>query len=149
MYAHRDSLAHLLHSSNPCPVWGARRIAHLRSFNYVKSGSSRSEHKRLRLAALLVDAGFRNGPQTPSYPSTPNSLAIPLSPVVYSLLHCCAESAQTVLQTLRTLVDSDRIEAFLPFQIEYAIASALLLGIFGVIAPTLAPEQTWLETADS
>ncbi|KAL4755170.1 hypothetical protein BDW72DRAFT_200202 [Aspergillus terricola var. indicus] len=88
-------------------------------------------------------------PQTPTYSSTtPNHLAIPLSPVVSSLLHCCVESAQTVLQTLRTLADSDRIEAFLPFQIEDAFASTFLLHIISVIAPTLAPEETWLENAD-
>ncbi|KAL4813094.1 hypothetical protein BDW67DRAFT_188091 [Aspergillus spinulosporus] len=91
----------------------------------------------------------QNEPQAPNYPSTtPNPLAIPLSPVVSSLLHCCVESAQTVLQTLRTLADSDRIEAFLPFQIEDAFASTFLLHIICVIAPTLAPEETWLENAD-
>ncbi|KAL3437744.1 hypothetical protein BDV09DRAFT_192744 [Aspergillus tetrazonus] len=90
----------------------------------------------------------QNEPQLPNYPSTPIPLAIPLSPVVSSLLHCCVESAQTVLQTLRTLAESDRIEAFLPFQIEDAFASTFLLHIIGVIAPTLAPEETWLENAD-
>ncbi|KAL2833299.1 fungal-specific transcription factor domain-containing protein [Aspergillus cavernicola] len=103
--------------------------------------------------------------------SNPQSNHISLSPVVTSLLQCCVESAQTVLQTLRTLADENligisispkfpkcppypsnkptQIEAFLPFQIEDAFASAFLLHIIRVIAPSLAPEDHWLANADS
>jgi hypothetical protein len=35
------------------------------------------------------------------------SQIISLAPPVASLLQCCAESAQTLLQTLRTLADDD------------------------------------------
>jgi hypothetical protein len=35
------------------------------------------------------------------------SQSIGLSPPVASLLQCCADSAQTILQTLQTLADDD------------------------------------------
>ncbi|KAL4807545.1 hypothetical protein BDV18DRAFT_151547 [Aspergillus unguis] len=97
------------------------------------------------MCALHAHIEHQNKPQTP--PSG-QPLAIPLSPVVSSLLTCCVDSAQTILQTLRTLADSDRIEAFLPFQLEDAFASTFLLHIISVIAPGLAPEETWRENAD-
>lgn len=53
-----------------------------------------------------------------------------------------------MLQTLRTLADEDRIEAFLPFQIEDAFASAFLLYIIRVIAPSLVPDDHWVGNAD-
>lgn len=43
------------------------------------------------------------------------SQAISLSPPVASLLQCCADSAQTILQTLQTLADDDLIGASLAF----------------------------------
>ncbi|KAL2809371.1 hypothetical protein BJX63DRAFT_435240 [Aspergillus granulosus] len=89
--------------------------------------------------------------QTPTHPhpnNNPPTLSLSLSPVVMCLLSCCVDSAQTVLQTLRTLSDQESIEAFLPFQIEDAFASAFLLYIIRVIAPTLTPEDHWIENTD-
>lgn len=42
------------------------------------------------------------------------SPSIGLSPPVASLLQCCADSAQTILQTLQTLADDDLLGAFTP-----------------------------------
>ncbi|KAL4929552.1 uncharacterized protein BDV17DRAFT_298002 [Aspergillus undulatus] len=76
------------------------------------------------------------------------TLAIPLSPTIISLLSCCVESAQTVLQTLRTLADSDLLEASLPFQIEDAFASTFLPYVIHVIAPPLAPQENLVGNAE-
>lgn len=89
----------------------------------------------------------QNQSRTPPH-HQPQPLDISLSPIITSLLTCCVESALTVLQTLRTLADEDRIEAFLPFQIEDAFASAFLLYIIRVIAPSLVPDDHWGGNAD-
>ncbi|KAL4940410.1 hypothetical protein BDV06DRAFT_230348 [Aspergillus oleicola] len=82
-------------------------------------------------------------PQNPS-----QTLAIPLSPTITSLLTHCIDSAQAVLHTLRNLADSDLLEAFLPFQIEDAFASTFLLYVIHVIAPSLAPRENWAGNAE-
>ncbi|KAL4798763.1 fungal-specific transcription factor domain-containing protein [Aspergillus venezuelensis] len=81
-------------------------------------------------------------------PDTNPSLAIPLSPTITTLLQCCVESAQTTLYTLRSLADSDLLEAFLPFQIEDAFASTFLLYVIHIIAPSLAPRENWAGNAE-
>lgn len=91
------------------------------------------------------------------------SQSIGLSPPVASLLQCCADSAQTILQTLQTLADDDllgmydlasgwdnlthmvSIDAFLPFQIEDASSSAFVLYLIRAIAPSLIQRDTWCD----
>jgi hypothetical protein len=91
-----------------------------------------------------------------------------LSPPVASLLHCCADSAQTVLQTLRSLADDDLLgtnahipsrcwtlalttlttDAFLPFQIEDVSSSAFVLYLIRAIAPSLISNESWCDDLD-
>ncbi|KAJ3521355.1 hypothetical protein NM208_g13329 [Fusarium decemcellulare] len=66
-----------------------------------------------------------------------------LSPPVSSLIQSCVDSAQAILRTLRALADEDLIEAFLPFQIEYASSSAFLLHLIPIICPSLLPDYSW------
>ncbi|KAF3385347.1 Proline utilization trans-activator [Penicillium rolfsii] len=73
------------------------------------------------------------------------SQSIRLSPPVASLLQCCADSAQTILQTLQTLADDDLLDAFLPFQIEDASSSAFVLYLIRAIAPSLIQRDTWCD----
>lgn len=91
------------------------------------------------------------------------SQSIGLSPPVASLLQCCADSAQTILQTLQTLADDDLLgscalrkveccftklehtDAFLPFQIEDASSSAFVLYLIRAIAPSLIQRDTWCD----
>ncbi|CEJ58086.1 hypothetical protein PMG11_06757 [Penicillium brasilianum] len=73
------------------------------------------------------------------------SQGIGLSPPVASLLQCCADSAQTILQTLQTLADEDLLDAFLPFQIEDASSSAFVLYLIRAIAPSLIQRDTWCD----
>jgi hypothetical protein len=91
------------------------------------------------------------------------SQSISLSPPVASLLQCCADSAQTILQTLQTLADDDLLgkcdlasvwdivihkvftDAFLPFQIEDASSSAFVLYLIRAIAPSLIQRDTWCD----
>ncbi|KAF7597621.1 hypothetical protein BBP40_000099 [Aspergillus hancockii] len=97
-----------------------------------------------------------------------SSQSISLSPPVASLLQCCADSAQTILQTLRSLTDDDLMgtdtqspsrdststltrfttDAFLPFQIEDASSSAFVLYLIRSIAPSLIPNETWSDDLD-
>ncbi|KAJ6164769.1 Transcription factor [Penicillium chermesinum] len=76
------------------------------------------------------------------------SPTISLSHPVSSLLQCCADSAQTILQTLQTLADDDLIDAFLPFQIEDASSSAFVLYLIRAIAPSLIPNSTWCDNLE-
>ncbi|KAJ5097998.1 transcriptional regulator family: Fungal Specific TF [Penicillium argentinense] len=73
------------------------------------------------------------------------SQQICLSPPVASLLQCCAESAQTILQTLQTLADDDLMDAFLPFQIEDASSSAFVLYLIRAIAPSVIRGNSWCD----
>ncbi|KAJ5159547.1 transcriptional regulator family: Fungal Specific TF [Penicillium canariense] len=73
------------------------------------------------------------------------SQSIAISPPVASLLQCCADSAQTILQTLQTLADDDLIDAFLPFQIEDASSSAFVLYLIRAIAPSLIHSDNWCD----
>ncbi|OQD98122.1 hypothetical protein PENSOL_c010G03468 [Penicillium solitum] len=73
------------------------------------------------------------------------SHTIGLSSPVASLLQCCADSAQTILQTLRTLADDDLMDAFLPFQVEDASSSAFVLYLIRAIAPSVISNDTWCD----
>ncbi|KAJ5956284.1 transcriptional regulator family: Fungal Specific TF [Penicillium viridicatum] len=73
------------------------------------------------------------------------SQTIGLSSPVASLLQCCADSAQTILQTLRTLADDDLMDAFLPFQVEDASSSAFVLYLIRAIAPSVISNDTWCD----
>ncbi|QGI61050.1 hypothetical protein CEK27_005021 [Fusarium fujikuroi] len=70
-----------------------------------------------------------------------------LSPPVASLIQSCVSSAQAILKTLRALADEDLIEAFLPFQIEYASSSAFLLHLIPIICPPLLSDDSWRDDA--
>ncbi|KAM5517935.1 C6 transcription factor, partial [Fusarium oxysporum f. sp. phaseoli] len=70
-----------------------------------------------------------------------------LSPPVASLIQSCVSSAQAILKTLRALADEDLIEAFLPFQIEYASSSAFLLHLIPIICPSLLSDESWRDDA--
>ncbi|KAE8143244.1 hypothetical protein BDV38DRAFT_267233 [Aspergillus pseudotamarii] len=76
------------------------------------------------------------------------SQSICLSPPVASLLQCCADSAQTILQTLRSLADDDLMDAFLPFQVEHASSSAFVLYLIRSIAPSLIANESWCDNLD-
>ncbi|KAJ5366316.1 Transcription factor [Penicillium brevicompactum] len=76
------------------------------------------------------------------------SQTIALSNPVSSLLQCCAESAQTILQTLRVLADDDLMDAFLPFQIEDASSSAFVLYLIRAIAPSVISNDAWCENLE-
>ncbi|KAJ5647788.1 transcriptional regulator family: Fungal Specific TF [Penicillium lividum] len=76
------------------------------------------------------------------------SQTISLAPPVSSLLQCCADSAQTILQTLQTLADDDLMDAFLPFQVEDASSSAFVLYLIRAIAPSLIPDSTWCDNLE-
>ncbi|KAJ5783102.1 transcriptional regulator family: Fungal Specific TF [Penicillium paradoxum] len=76
------------------------------------------------------------------------SQTISLTQPVASLLQCCADSAQTILQTLRILADDDLLDAFLPFQIEDASSSAFVLYLIRSIAPSLVSNDTWCESLE-
>ncbi|KAE8394927.1 hypothetical protein BDV23DRAFT_169294 [Aspergillus alliaceus] len=77
-----------------------------------------------------------------------SSQGICLSPPVASLLQCCADSAQTILQTLRSLADDDLMDAFLPFQVEHAFSSAFVLYLIRAIAPSLMKNESWCDNLD-
>ncbi|KAF4948903.1 hypothetical protein FGADI_9187 [Fusarium gaditjirri] len=70
-----------------------------------------------------------------------------LSPPVASLIQSCVSSAQAILKILRALADEDLIEAFLPFQIEYASSSAFLLHLIPIICPSLLSDDSWRDDA--
>ncbi|UZP46122.1 hypothetical protein NXS19_013934 [Fusarium pseudograminearum] len=70
-----------------------------------------------------------------------------LSPPVASLIQSCISSAQSILKTLRALADEDLIEAFLPFQIEYASSSAFLLHLIPIVCPSLLSDNSWRDDA--
>ncbi|KAM5386674.1 hypothetical protein ACJZ2D_000637 [Fusarium nematophilum] len=71
------------------------------------------------------------------------SHGLSLSPPISSLIQSCVDSAQAILRTLRALADEDLIEAFLPFQVEYASSSAFLLHLIPIICPSLLPDYSW------
>ncbi|KAJ5560885.1 transcriptional regulator family: Fungal Specific TF [Penicillium sp. DV-2018c] len=76
------------------------------------------------------------------------SQIIALAPPVASLLQCCADSAQTILQTLRTLADDDLLDAFLPFQIEGTFSAAFVLYLIRSITPSLISSGTWCDNLE-
>jgi hypothetical protein len=50
---------------------------------------------------------------------------------------------------LYNLADRELLEPFLPFHLEYAFSSALLLSLLETVAPTYIGERRWLDTAFS
>jgi proline utilization trans-activator len=72
-------------------------------------------------------------------PIQPQQLAGPVS----ALLKTSTESAMTVVMTLYTLAEHDMLECFLPFQLEYAFAAAMLLSIMETILPSYVPDGNW------
>lgn len=75
----------------------------------------------------------------PPTPVVPNQLAAPIA----ALVQTSAESAMTITSSLSTLAEHDQIEAFLPFELEYAFASAMLLCILSALLPDYVPDHTW------
>lgn len=75
----------------------------------------------------------------PPTPTAPNQLAAPIA----ALVQTSAESAMTITSSLSTLAEHDQVEAFLPFELEYAFASAMLLCILSALLPDYVPDHTW------
>ncbi|CAG7923000.1 unnamed protein product [Penicillium olsonii] len=66
-----------------------------------------------------------------------------LSRPIAKLLEKSVQSATATLLILRSMVDRELLETFLPFQLEYAFSSAVLLYILSAILPTYVPEHGW------
>lgn len=75
----------------------------------------------------------------PPSPNAPTQLTAPIA----ALVQTSAESAMTITSSLSTLAEHDQIEAFLPFELEYAFASAMLLCILSALLPDYVPDHTW------
>lgn len=75
----------------------------------------------------------------PPTPTAPNQLAAPIA----ALVQASAESATTITSSLSTLAEHDQIEAFLPFELEYLFAAAMLLCILSALLPDYVPDHTW------
>ena len=60
-----------------------------------------------------------------------------LASPVTALLRTSTESAMTIVMILRTLVEQGMLECFLPFQLDYVFAAAMLLSIMDAILPKL------------
>ncbi|CAK7231773.1 hypothetical protein SBRCBS47491_008043 [Sporothrix bragantina] len=71
----------------------------------------------------------------------PQVLAQPIA----QLLKTSAQSAATTLLILKSLADRGMMEAFLPFHLEYAFSSAVLLSMLDALLPGYVPE---MESAD-
>ncbi|PPJ55688.1 hypothetical protein CBER1_05872 [Cercospora berteroae] len=78
----------------------------------------------------------------PPATSEPQQLATPIS----ALLHASAESATTIILMLKSLTERGLLETFLPFQLEYAFASGMLLSILGSLLPSYIPDPSWSTT---
>ncbi|KAF2210016.1 hypothetical protein CERZMDRAFT_121896 [Cercospora zeae-maydis SCOH1-5] len=78
----------------------------------------------------------------PPATSEPQQLATPIS----ALLHASAESATTIILMLKSMTERGLLETFLPFQLEYAFASGMLLSILGSLLPSYIPDPSWSTT---
>ncbi|KAI9691939.1 MAG: hypothetical protein M1822_008012 [Bathelium mastoideum] len=80
----------------------------------------------------------------------PNAIdACVIAGPIASLLEKSAQSAATTLLMLIDLVERDMLETFLPFQLEYAFSSAVLLAILSAILPTYVPDTGWRRAVSS
>jgi len=77
----------------------------------------------------------------PPSPTAPQQLAAPIA----ALVHTSTESATTIINSLGSLAEHDQLEAFLPYELEFAFASAMLLCIVSAILPAYIPDGTWLQ----
>jgi proline utilization trans-activator len=75
----------------------------------------------------------------PPSATAPNQLAAPIA----ALVHTSAESAMTITSSLSALAEHDQLQAFLPFELEYAFAAAMLLCILNALLPDYVPDHTW------
>ncbi|EMF08398.1 uncharacterized protein SEPMUDRAFT_53749 [Sphaerulina musiva SO2202] len=79
----------------------------------------------------------------PPAASAPQQLAAPIS----ALLHTAVNSATTMITTLKNLTEQGLLETFLPFQLEYAFSSGMLLSILGSILPSyISDDNNWNHT---
>ncbi|EEU48333.1 uncharacterized protein NECHADRAFT_23096, partial [Fusarium vanettenii 77-13-4] len=72
-----------------------------------------------------------------------------ISPPIASLLKSAVSSALATLKLLTSLEKQRPIESFLPFDLEYAFASALSLCIIRTVLPHFVPDQSWFQKAVS
>lgn len=77
----------------------------------------------------------------PPSSTVPQQLAAPIA----ALVQASADSALTIITSLGTLAEHDQLEAFLPFELEFAFASAMLLSILNAILPDYVRDTTWLK----
>ncbi|KAF4470862.1 Fungal specific transcription factor domain-containing [Fusarium albosuccineum] len=68
---------------------------------------------------------------------------------VATLLEKSAQSATRILLTLKDLADREILEGFLPFQLEHAFSSAVLLCILSVFLPRFVPNSEWRQAVTS
>ncbi|KAF5012215.1 hypothetical protein FDECE_1731 [Fusarium decemcellulare] len=68
---------------------------------------------------------------------------------IATLLEKSAQSATRILLTLKDLADREILEGFLPFQLEHAFSSAVLLCILSVFLPQFVPSSEWRQAVTS
>ncbi|KAJ3520570.1 hypothetical protein NM208_g13653 [Fusarium decemcellulare] len=68
---------------------------------------------------------------------------------VATLLEKSAQSATRILLMLKDLADREILEGFLPFQLEHAFSSAVLLCILSVFPPQFVPTSEWRQAVTS
>ncbi|KAJ5344514.1 hypothetical protein N7452_002518 [Penicillium brevicompactum] len=66
-----------------------------------------------------------------------------LSRPIAKLLEKSVQSATTSLRILSNMLDREMLETFLPFPLEYAFSSAVLLSILSAILPTYVLDSGW------
>ncbi|USW58592.1 hypothetical protein Slin15195_G119110 [Septoria linicola] len=74
--------------------------------------------------------------------SEPQQLAVPIA----ALLHAAVDSATNIIMMLKSLTERGLLETFLPFQLEYAFSSGMLLSIIGSILPSYITDLSWNTT---
>ncbi|KAJ5761514.1 hypothetical protein N7533_003553 [Penicillium manginii] len=72
-----------------------------------------------------------------------------LSGPIAKLLEKSSQSATTTLLILINLSERETLETFLPFTLEYAFSSAVLLSILDAILPSYVPDPGWQAAASS
>lgn len=78
----------------------------------------------------------------PPAASEPQQLAAPIG----NLLHTAVSSATTMIMILKGLTEQGLLESFLPFQLEYAFSSGMLLSILSSILPSYISDSSWNTT---
>lgn len=71
-----------------------------------------------------------------------------LADPVAALLKTSAESALAIVTILHTLAEQDMLECFLPFQLDYVFAAAMLLLIMETLLPSYLPDGDWSSSVD-